>query len=373
LEKILFILKLPPPVHGSTLMNLNVFNSRLIREQFEAHYFSLSLSRELSEVGRIKWHKLKKTISDYFSLFHILRKVKPRMVYFAVSPVGFAFYKDYIFYSIIKMHRIPVVFHHHGKGVSLQGKKSRVYDFFYRRMFSDSYHICLSKELLSDLSPYSKTDPYIVPNGIRDEGIIIDKIQKETAACRIIYLSNFIIKKGVLDVIAACKILKDQGLNFEVALVGKAQDISENEIMDRIRDFGLAQYIRIVGPKYDEEKFKLLKKSDFFVFPTKYERESFPLVILEAMQSALPVISTREGGIPSIIDNDVQGYLINKDDIPALADKMGYLIRNPEIIERMGKHAREKYESNYTLEKFEICLTKAIGSALHIVKNKNIA
>jgi len=124
LEKILFILKLPPPVHGSTLMNLNVFNSRLIKEQFDAHYFSLSLSRELNDVGRIKWYKLKKTIGDFFSLSRVLKKVKPTLVYFAVSPVGLAFYKDYIFYSIIKMHRVPVVFHHHGKGVSLQGKKS---------------------------------------------------------------------------------------------------------------------------------------------------------------------------------------------------------------------------------------------------------
>ena len=355
-------------------MNLNVFNSRLIKERFDAHYFSLSLSRELNDVGRIKWYKLKKTVGDYFNLFHVLRKVKPILVYFAVSPVGFAFYKDYIFYSIIKMHGIPVVFHHHGKGVSLQGKRSSVYNFFYRRMFSDSYHICLSKELLSDLSPYLKTDAYIVPNGIRDDGLKIDKSRKETAVCRIIYLSNFIISKGILDVIAACKILKDQGLDFEVALVGKAQDISENEIMGHIHELGLAEYIRIVGPKYNEEKFKLLKTSDFFVFPTKYERESFPLVILEAMQSALPVISTREGGIPSMIDNDVQGYLINKDDVPGLADKMGQLIRNPEIIERMGKHAREKYESSYTLEKFEICLTQAIDSTLqHIVKNKNIA
>lgn len=373
MAKILFLLKVPPPVHGSTLMNRSLLNSALIKEKFETRYFTLSISKEMNDVGKIKWYKLKKTIGDYFNLAGTLKREKPGLVYFAVSPVGFALLKDFIFFSIIKLHRIPVVFHHHGKGVKAKGENSRLFRFVYRRMFSNSDHICLSKEGIPDLAPYLSREPYIVSNGIADNaGQLTPK--KKSSPLRILYLSNFIINKGILDLIDACRLLKEKNLDFEVSLAGKAYDITEKELMDRISELGLQQFVKIAGPKYDEEKHNIFRESDLFVFPTKYEKESFPLVILEAMQFGLPVISTFEGGIPSIIDDGVQGYLVNKNDIAALADRMGRFIANPQLIEGMGKKAREKYESHYTLEKFEHNVIRVIGSTLAgISKNKNIA
>jgi len=355
-------------------MNLNVFNSGLIKEKFDAKYFSLSVSKDIKEVGKISWYKIKKTIGDYFNLARVLKTEKPSLIYFAVSPVGFALFKDFIFYSITKIYRIPVVFHHHGKGVNAKGKSSSLYRFVYKRMFSNSYHICLSKELISDLSDYFKKEPYVVPNGIADQAGKIDGAKNKAKNCRIVYLSNFTINKGILDVINACKLLKEENLGFQVSLVGKAFDISEKELMIRISELGLDQFVKIIGPKYNDEKSNLLRESDFFVFPTKYERESFPLVILEAFQFGLPVISTNEGGISSMIENNVQGYLIDKNDIVTLANRMSHLIKNPDLIETMGKEARKKYESSYTLEKFENCLVQTIDSILlNISSDKNIA
>lgn len=360
-------------MHGSTLMNLNVFNSTFIKEKFDAHYFSLSLNKDMNDLGRVKFYKLKKIIRDYFNLARTLKKVKPSLVYFAVSPVGFAFIKDFIFFSIIKMHRVPVVFHHHGKGVKLQGEKNGLFNFFYKKMFRPSYHICLAQELVADLSPYLSTEPSIVPNGIKDEISGMSLNGKEASPCKILYLSNFTVNKGILDVIDACKILKDQNFNFQVSLAGKPYDITEDELAARIHDAGLDGFVKIVGPKYGEEKFKIFHDSDFFVFPTKYEREAFPLVILEAMQAGLPVISTSEGGIPSIIDDSVHGYLIDKNDITGLANKMGCLIKHPDMVKQMGKKAREKYESYYTLEKFEHCLGEAIDSTLKKLETSDLS
>jgi glycosyltransferase involved in cell wall biosynthesis len=355
-------------------MNLSVFYSSLIKEKFDAHYFTLSVSREMNDVGKIKWYKLKKTIGDYFNLAGTLKSVKPNLVYFAVSPVGFALLKDFIFFSIIKMHGVPVVFHHHGKGVKAKGEGSRLFRFVYNRMFLNSDHICLSKEGIPDLAPYLSKDPYIVFNGIADQAVKMASAKKTTATCRILFLSNFIINKGILDLIEACKLLKEKNLDFEVSLAGKAYDISEKEIEARISELGLDRFVKIIGPKYNEDKNRVFGESDFFVFPTKYEKESFPLVILEAMQFGLPVISTYEGGIPSIIDNDIEGYLVNKNDIAMLADRMSHLISNPGLIEAMGKKAREKYESRYTLERFENNVVRVINSTLAgISKNKNIA
>ena len=88
------------------------------------------------------------------------------------------------------------------------------------------------------------------------------------------------------------------------------------------------------------------------MFPTYYTGETFGLVLLEAMQYSLPIISTPEGGIPDVIDDRV-GFLVEQRNSTALADKMQYLIEHPDIGREMGKRGRLKYEREYTLSVFE--------------------
>ena len=65
-----------------------------------------------------------------------------------------------------------------------------------------------------------------------------------------------------------------------------------------------------MGRKYGEEKERLFRESDIFVFPTYYDIECFPLVLLEAMQYGLPCVNTDEGGIRDIVVND-SGFTVH--------------------------------------------------------------
>ena len=65
-----------------------------------------------------------------------------------------------------------------------------------------------------------------------------------------------------------------------------------------------------MGRKYEKEKEETFAKADIFAFPTYYNNECFPLVLLEAMQHSLPVVSTFEGGIPDIVDEGEAGFLV---------------------------------------------------------------
>jgi glycosyltransferase involved in cell wall biosynthesis len=358
-------LKIPPPVHGSTLMNQQVLQSKAIREPFDARYFPLTLSREVSEIGKFSWQKFRKTVSDFFSLYRTMKSFRPSIVYFTISPSGAALFKDFIFYRIVRFFKTPVIFHHHGKGVKLNGDRNKIYNRIYRNMFRSNDHICLSKEGMADVEPYISRPAYIVPNGIADNAGTGEKPLRTGNPCRILFLSNFMISKGILDTIDACKILNDKNFSFELWLVGKSYDVSEAELSDRINQSGLTNKVKVIGPKYNEDKYEIIRECDFFVFPTKYEKESFPLVILEAFQFGLPVISSFEGAIPSMICPDNDGYLVKKNDIGMLAEKMSLLIENPSRIRTMGLKARRKFESLYTLTQFEQHVKESILNSLN--------
>ena len=92
-------------------------------------------------------------------------------------------------------------------------------------------------------------------------------------------------------------------------------------------------------------------KSDIFVLPTY--NDCFPLVLLEAMSFSLPIISTFEGGIPDIVNDELTGYLVQQRDSVALAEKIELLIQNPDLRKKMGIAGRKIFLQKFTLDKFE--------------------
>jgi len=100
------------------------------------------------------------------------------------------------------------------------------------------------------------------------------------------------------------------------------------------------------------------------VLPTYYPNECFPLVILEAMQHSLPVISTFEGGIPDMVKDGINGFLIPQRNVIALAERLELLVRYPQLRKQMGRDGRMKYENNFTLGIFEHKLLSILQDAI---------
>ena len=116
---------------------------------------------------------------------------------------------------------------------------------------------------------------------------------------------------------------------------------------------GLEGIARYQGPKYGEEKECYFAEADIFVFPTFYYNECFPLVLLEAMQHRLPLVSSDEGGIPDIIQHGVNGYTVARKEAAPLAEALARLITDPALRTAMGEAGYARYREQYTLEAFE--------------------
>ncbi len=157
---------------------------------------------------------------------------------------------------------------------------------------------------------------------------------------RILFLSNFIKNKKILVLIEALDILTKQDHEFVVRFVGAHFDLSKEMIEEVIRNKNLTSFAKVVGPLMGTEKFLEYEQADIFVFPTF--SEAFGLVNLEAMQYALPVISTFEGSIPDIVIDNETGFLVEKQNGTNVADKIATRLKDKNKRIEMCKKGYER-------------------------------
>lgn len=350
MKRILFVVQLPPPVHGVALMNELIVKSPLIRQRFQEHHINLGTSHQIQDIGKFSPAKLLLSFRCLVSIIKYLLFFRPDLVYLTPSPTGFAFYRDALYAIVIKFFPTRLILHLHGQGIQTGARHSRLFRWLCKRMFRKSHVIFLSEGLKKDAIEFVQTPPFVVNNGLADDVFPPEKKISE-GPVRILYLSNYVRSKGILDLIDALQIVARTHRNFHCSLVGKPFDVSAEFLADYIQQKGLAEVIAICGARYGEEKVRLLENADIFVLPSF--NDAFPLVILEAMKFSLPVISTYEGGIPDIIDDNENGLLIPKRDIHALAAKLIFLLDHPEDRQRLGCAARKKFLDKFTLSDFE--------------------
>ena len=352
LKKILFILHLPPPIHGAGLMGKYIYDSFPINETFNSEFINLSTSKTVNEIGKKPILKIVRFFKIFWSTFHSILIFNPDKVYISISANGFGFYKDLILVLIVKLFRKKIVLHYHNKGVSSY-QNNFIDNILYKILFNKVKVILLSKYLYYDIEKYVKLiNVYFCPNGIP----LVQPIQsysKKNSPIKLLFLSNLIETKGIFVMLDALKLLKDKNIDFHCNIVGGEADISITELNSKLYTLGLNSEVSYLGKQYGDDKYTIYNNSDIFVFPTFYPDECFPLVLLEAMMFGLPVVSTKEGGIQDIVKDNHTGYLVEKESHTKLAKQIEFLIKHPNKVTEMGEYARNQFLEKYTLNIFE--------------------
>lgn len=94
---------------------------------------------------------------------------------------------------------------------------------------------------------------------------------------------------------------------------------------------------------------KYYNEASVFIHPS--EIEAFGIVLLEAMASELPIVASKVGGIPEVVENNVNGYLIERGDYNELASKVIALLTTPEMASRLGKEGKRIVKERFTIER----------------------
>ncbi len=352
-KKILFLLHLPPPVHGASMVGQYIRDSKLLREAFECRFLKLSTSTSNDQIGKGGFKKVSIFLKTFFTLKKLVTRQKFDLVYVTFSTTGAGLYKDFILVRLIKHYQKNILYHFHNKGVK-ENSKRWLNDKIYHAAFRNTKAVLLSQRLYEDISGYfSKDRVFYCPNGIPDGPSRETTEVTPDRKSKILFLSNIIIEKGVFVLMDACSILADKGLNFHCDFIGDWAEITPEEFIQNLCQRKISSYVTGHGKKYGAEKNAFFEQANIFVLPTYYKKECFPLVLLEAMKYSLPLISTDEGGIADIIDDGETGVIVEKQSAEKLAYTLEVLIRDPKLQKRYGMNSRRKFEMNYTLSIFE--------------------
>lgn len=173
----------------------------------------------------------------------------------------------------------------------------------------------------------------------------------EEAKPGILSVGRYIPKKGFLFLIEACRILQERGGVFECKLVGEGP--MEAELQAKINQYGLADTVKLTGPKSQLEIASMMRASRVFALACVHEedggKDNLPTVIMEAMASGLPIVSTRLAGVPEMILPDQTGIIQENADPAPLADALAQYLNSPELAQKQGAAGRQFAEQEFAL------------------------
>lgn len=161
-------------------------------------------------------------------------------------------------------------------------------------------------------------------------------------------VSWIIPEKGILDVLEAARLVLAERAAAHFVIVGEGP--FRDEYMAKGRALGLRDHLTWTGLVEDPFTAGVYDAADIVCQASRWE-EVFGWVIAEAMAYGRPVIGTRVGGIPEVVSDQESGFLIDRGDAKALAEKMLALIDNPRQRIAMGNAGRQKVHTRFDLQK----------------------
>ena len=181
----------------------------------------------------------------------------------------------------------------------------------------------------------------------------------------IIAVGRLIAKKGFANLIDACGLLAERGKSFQCEIIGEGP--LENELRAQIAQLNLQNRFVLSGAKPQREVRQHLAAASVFVLPSVLDPEggmdNLPTVIMEAMATGLPVISTNIAGIPEMVVQNETGFLVQPADPIALAKAIEAVIDDRLLAQRLGEAGHQRARELFLIEKNvrELCALLPTG------------
>lgn len=361
---ILLIGPFPDPTNGCSYAN-HVLYENLIRKGEKVKKINTSTKELSSSQGTtFSLFKAISFLQVYKDAYEIFKSdvvyLTPGQTFFGVLK-----YAPFILFSILRSK--PYVIHIHGNYLGteyelLKGIKKKIFKFLIKNA---SAGIVLSDSLRGNFKNLLDNSNVFVVKNFVDENIIksysIEKKLKDIP--RILYLSNLMAEKGILDLLEALIILQNEGFEFTAKLAGKIEDSIFNEVQEKLQI--LKHNVSYLGLVKGEDKSKTLMDSNIFVLPTYYVMEGQPISILEALATGNIVVTTQHAGIPDIM-NYKNGFFVSSQNPRQIADCLINISENLSFnIFNFADYNANYAMSNFTELSFSNTILKILKSLKH--------
>jgi glycosyltransferase involved in cell wall biosynthesis len=167
----------------------------------------------------------------------------------------------------------------------------------------------------------------------------------------ILYVGVLTPLKGVHHLVNAFVLIAEDFPSAQLFIIGKDENKTyAADLKKQVKKLGLNERVHFIGPQPQSKLAIWMAKASVLVLPSR--SEGLGRVIIEAMAAGTPVIGSRVGGIPELIQDGATGFLVPPGDDKALAKEIGWMLIHPEKARAMGEYARRFVEQLFSTERY---------------------
>lgn len=344
IKYVLFISPLPPPHGGIASWTKRLSENGLPRDYAPIIVdTSLGGGRKVFEKARLDLQELRRTFAIIKDLVHKLKSSKPVIIHLNCCLSSLGIFRDLFCAIIAKAFGVPLVTHYRGNFP----------DFLHKRFFGiaglglrtlailSNSNIVLNKASYTDLQclmpPFKKSTVQLLPNCI-DDNVFLQHALKpmNTGKRKVLFVGGITTAKGCCELLRVARDLT----TIEFNLIGEVKKDMETAIDNR------PDNVKLLGSLDGQSVLNEMSRHDILFFPS--HSEGFPNVVLEAMSVGMPVVATKVGAIPEMVQDNKGGVLVEKGDTDAMKTAIIYLLSNADKRMGMGLYNKEYAKQHYS-------------------------
>jgi glycosyltransferase involved in cell wall biosynthesis len=364
-KEILVIGQTPPPYGGQAMMIKRTLDGNY-GDNIRLFHIRMSFSKEMDEIGKFSFSKIFGLFSIVFRAYKFKMKYNVKYLYFFhAGPNLVPILRDLVLLALISPLNLKKIFHFRAGGIStFFTDKSPLFTSLVKFIYGRPVlSIRLSEFTPDDHLFFKSEDSVVLYNGLEDQQgyltteNVLDKLpEKQGEYLTLCFLGILKASKGVTDILKMVSYLPLDSLPFKIkiVLIGYAESPEyKSYLEDEIKAINCSSVsIEMTGVLTGKEKVSKMNEADIFIFPSYFEAEGLPGSVIEMMSLEKPIISSRWRGIPSLVIDSFNGFLVDIKRPDQLAAALRNYLDDPKMIRIHGRNSRKLYLEKFTMDKY---------------------